>query len=141
MARAIIGIFPSTPLGLLVAESGLTPVIRLLNYRQTRNTPWLYQHLQHSAASEEIIDGKLWLQRPYERQITSKQCKFDCRSPGRAMVRAIIRWSYQIALSGSTLTIIRIPGHSNLNLLGLYSTKLFYPPSLLTLRCRGEWTS
>jgi hypothetical protein len=46
---------PSTPLGSLIAESGLTPAIHLLNYRQSRYAQRLYQN---SAGPKEIIEGK-----------------------------------------------------------------------------------
>jgi hypothetical protein len=49
---------PSTPLGSLIAESGLTPAIHLLNYRQSRYGQRLYQNPQNSAGPKEIIEGK-----------------------------------------------------------------------------------
>jgi hypothetical protein len=60
MARTTTGMFPSTPLGpwMLIAESGLTPAIHLLNYRQSRYAQRLYQNPRSSARPKEIIEGK-----------------------------------------------------------------------------------
>jgi hypothetical protein len=58
IARATTRMLPSTPLGPLIAESGLTPAIHLLNYRQSRYAQRLYQNPQNSAGSKEIIEGK-----------------------------------------------------------------------------------
>jgi hypothetical protein len=49
---------PSTPLGLLIAKSGLTIAIHLLKYRQSRYAQRLYQNPGSSAGPKEIIEGK-----------------------------------------------------------------------------------
>jgi hypothetical protein len=58
LARTTTGMFPSTPLGLLIAESVLRPGIHLLNYCQSRYAQRLYQNPQNSAGPKEIIEGK-----------------------------------------------------------------------------------
>jgi hypothetical protein len=52
------GMFASTSLGLLVAESDLTPSKHLLNCLQSRYAQGLYQNPKNSAGPKEIIEGK-----------------------------------------------------------------------------------
>jgi hypothetical protein len=58
MTRTTTGMFASRPLGLLDAESDLTPAIHLLNYHHSRYSQGPYQNPQHSAGPKEIIEGK-----------------------------------------------------------------------------------
>lgn len=72
MARGMLGAFPSTPLVPLLAESGLTPVMPLLDHRQTRyvqRTSWqptgtrgtkeILLQMQNSALSRRLKEMTL----------------------------------------------------------------------------------
>ena len=56
MGRATLGAFRSTPLGIVVAESGLTPARPLLNYRQARFAQRLHARPRDGEGPEEILD-------------------------------------------------------------------------------------
>jgi hypothetical protein len=47
MIRATTRMLPSTPLGPLIAESGLTPAIHRLNQRQSKHPQRLYRNPQN----------------------------------------------------------------------------------------------
>ena len=56
MGRAKLGAFRSTPLGIVAAESGLTPARALLNHRQARFAQRLYARPQDGGGPEEILE-------------------------------------------------------------------------------------
>jgi hypothetical protein len=55
MARGMIGAFPSTSLGPLIAESGLIPAIPLLDHRQSRYAQWIARQPEESKSAKEIL--------------------------------------------------------------------------------------
>ena len=55
MARPTLGAFRSTPQGIIVAESGLTPARPLLEHRQARFAHRLYARPQGGGGPEEIL--------------------------------------------------------------------------------------
>lgn len=55
MARPTLGVFRSTPQGILAAESGLTPARVLLNHRQARLARRLYARPRGGLGPEEIL--------------------------------------------------------------------------------------
>ena len=58
MARATLGAFRSTPLGILAGESGFTPVRALLDHRQAGFTRRLFARLQGGEGPEEILERR-----------------------------------------------------------------------------------
>ena len=58
MGRATLGIFGSAPLGIVAAESGLTPARALLNYRQASFSRRLYSRPQGGGGPEEILERR-----------------------------------------------------------------------------------
>ena len=56
MGRSTLGAFRSTPLGIVAAESGLTPARALLNFRQARFVQRLYARPKDGQGPEEILD-------------------------------------------------------------------------------------
>lgn len=55
MGRSTLGVFKSTPLGIVVAESVLTPARALLNHRQAKFTQRLYARPRDGRGPEEIL--------------------------------------------------------------------------------------
>jgi hypothetical protein len=55
MARGTTGMLPSTPLGTLIAESGLTPVTALLDHRQSCYAQRLLQQSVETKGAREVI--------------------------------------------------------------------------------------
>ena len=58
MGRATLGAFQSTPLRILMAESGLTPARALLNHRQAGFTRRLFARPQGGEGPEEILERR-----------------------------------------------------------------------------------
>ena len=58
MGRATLGAFQSTPLGIVTAESGLTPTGALLDHRQAGFTRRLFARPQGEGGPEEILDRR-----------------------------------------------------------------------------------
>ena len=56
MARSTLGVFRSTPQGILAAESGLTPARALLDHRQARYAQRLLARPQDGGGPEEILE-------------------------------------------------------------------------------------
>ena len=56
MSRASLGAFPSTPRGIIMAESELTPARALLDHRRARFTQRLIARPQGGQGPEEILD-------------------------------------------------------------------------------------
>jgi hypothetical protein len=79
IARASTRMLPSTPLGPLIAESGLTPAIHLLNYHQSRYAQRLYQNPQNSAGPKEIIEGESQLAETLQKASQlGKETRIEC---------------------------------------------------------------
>ena len=55
MGRAALGVFRSTPLGVVAAESKLTPAGTLLEHRQTRFAQRLLARPEDGGSMEEIL--------------------------------------------------------------------------------------
>ena len=55
MSRATLGAFRSTPLGIVAAESGLTPARALLKDLQARFAQRLYARREDGGGAEEIL--------------------------------------------------------------------------------------
>ena len=55
MGRVTPGAFQSTPLGIVAAESGLTPARALLNYRQAKFTQWSHARSKDGQGLEGIL--------------------------------------------------------------------------------------
>ena len=55
MGKAALGAFQSPPLGIVMAESGLTPARALLNHRQARFAQRLYARPADGQGTEEIL--------------------------------------------------------------------------------------
>ena len=58
MGRATTGAFRSMPLGIVAAESGLTPARALLNHRQAGFTRRLFARPQDGGGPVEILEGR-----------------------------------------------------------------------------------
>jgi hypothetical protein len=54
-ARGTRGMLPSTPLGTLIAESGLTPATTLLDHRQSRYAQRLLRQLAETKGAREVL--------------------------------------------------------------------------------------
>jgi ribonuclease HI len=55
MSRGTTGMLPSTPLGTLIAESGLTPVTTLLDHRQSRYIQRLLRQPAETKGAREVL--------------------------------------------------------------------------------------
>ena len=56
MARATLGVQPSTPRGIIMAESGFAPARALLDHRRDRFAQRLYARTQGGQGPEEILE-------------------------------------------------------------------------------------
>ena len=58
MASAMLGVQPSTPRGIIMAESGFTPTRALLDHRRARFAQRLYARPPGGQGPEEILERK-----------------------------------------------------------------------------------